>query len=288
MQPRPRTRRVEFSRRKYGAELLVDAAMLSAMPAFEPIPQPHHLDFYDLLLITNGSGWFELDDERHPVTAGQLFLTRPGQTRRWTAREVDGACIFFTVDFIHELFGDARLLEQLAYFDAARPTGAIALSAAERRQFMQRFARMDDELDVIRPDATNLLRATLHELLVLLNRWYVSRFPAPSRSGSPALVGAFANLVERDFRQRHHVRDYAAALDVSTAHLNVLCNRCFGCSASTVIHRRLLLEAKRLLRYSAKPAFAIAVELGFSDPSYFGRFFQRETGMTPRHFRVDG
>lgn len=288
MHSRARVRRVEFSRRKYGSELLVDAAMLSPMPAFEPIPQPHHLDFYDLLLITNGSGWFELDDERHPVTAGQLFLTRPGQTRRWRADAVDGACIFFTSDFVHELFGNAHALEQLAYFDASRPTGAIALNAAERRQFMQRFARMGDELDVIRADASDLLRATLHELLVLLNRWYVSRYPIPSRSRLPALVDAFATLVARDYRQCHHVRDYAAALDVSTSHLNVLCNRHFGCSASTVIHRRLILEAKRLLRYSAKPAFAIAVELGFSDPAYFGRFFHRETGMTPRRFRVDG
>lgn len=60
-----------------------------------------------------------------------------------------------------------------------------------------------------------------------------------------------------------------------------------GHSASAEIHRRLALEAKRMLLYTDKPAFAIATELGFADPAYFGRFFRRECGVTPRQFRQE-
>lgn len=48
-----------------------------------------------------------------------------------------------------------------------------------------------------------------------------------------------------------------------------------------LIHRRLALEAHRLLRYTNATATQVAAELGFEDPSYFSRFYQRVTGRRP-------
>jgi AraC family transcriptional activator of pobA len=290
MPPRPRDRakpwRVQFSRRKYGPELLIDAAMLSAMPAFTPSAQPHRLDFYDILLITRGHGWFDLDGERHAVERGQLFLTRPGQIRRWEVTGVDGACIFFASEFLRDAFADARFLDQFAFFDAARPSGAIRLSPAERSQFLRRFQRMGEELAPLRADAIDLLRARLYELLLLINRWYRDRHPLSLPAVRHSTASRFRAMVDREFRHLHRVQDYAARLGVSPGHLNVLCHEHLGRPASAEIHQRLLLEAKRMLRYSDKAAFAIAQELGFADPAYFGRFFRRAAGVTPRRYRL--
>lgn len=274
-----------FSRRKYGPELLIDAAMLSALPAFKASGEPHQLEFYDILLITRGQGWFELDGERHRVSPGQLFVSRPGQVRKWQAAGVDGACIFFASEFIRDAFADARFLDQFAFFDAARRSGSLTLTAGERTQFLRRFRRMGEELGGLRPDATDLLRARLYELLVLINRWYIARHPQPAGAGRNSIVDRFRSLVERDFRRLHRVRDYAERLAISPGHLSVLCHAHLGRSASDEIHQRLLVEARRLLRYTDKPAFAIAQELGFADPAYFGRFFRRETDATPRNYR---
>ena len=281
-----RAGRVAFSRRKYGPELLIDAAMLSAMPAFKASPEPHQLEFYDILLITKGQGRFDLDGERHRVAPGQLFITRPGQVRRWDVAAVDGACIFFASEFIRDAFADTRFIDQFAIFDPARRSGAIMLTASERTQFLRRFRRMGEELRGLRDDATELLRARLYELLVLINRWYVERHPKTAAISRNSIVDRFRSLVEREFRRMHRVQDYAERLGVSPGHLNVLCHAHLARSASDEIHKRVLLEARRLLRYTDKPAFAIAQELGFADPAYFGRFFKREAGVTPRGFRV--
>lgn len=278
--------KVAFSRRKYGPELLIDAALLSALPAFKARAEPHQLEFYDILLITRGQGWFDLDDQRYRVAPGELFVTLPGQVRRWDVAAVDGACVFFASEFIRDAFADTRFLDQFAIFSAARRSGAITLSAAERTQFLRRFRRMGEELRGLRADATDLLRARLYELVVLMNRWYLARHPQHVSIGRNGIVDRFRSLVEREFRRMHRVQDYAERLDVSPGHLNVLCHAHLARSASDEIHQRLLLEARRLLRYTDKPAFAIAQELGFADPAYFGRFFKREAGVTPRGFRV--
>lgn len=281
----PRLWRVEFQRRKYGPELLIDAALLSQMPAFKATTAAHTLTFFDLLLVTKGRGSYELDGERHEVAPGALFITRPGEIRRWQVEGLDGACVFFAAEFVRDAFADAHFLDQFAFFTPGRPSGAIRLTAAERTQYLRRFRRMSEEFRSLGADATDLLRARLYELLVLINRWYRARHPKAITSLRHAGVERFRAMVERDFRRVHRVQDYARAMAVSPGHLNVLCLAHLGQPASRAIHDRLLLEAKRLLRHTDKPAFVVSHELGFADPAYFGRFFKREAGMTPRQFR---
>jgi AraC-like DNA-binding protein len=276
---------VRFRRTKYGRELDVDAARLSDLPGFTPIARPHALDFYDILLVTHGRGALWIDDVRAAVAPGVVLFTRPGAIRRWEVRGVDGACLFFTPQFIHDVFADARFLDQLAYFAPGRPSAALRLHDRERTEFLARFRAMTAEVGALSDDAPHLLRAVLYDLLIRLNRWYVRRFGDGARTRPPAAVERFAAAVERDFAAEHRVAAYAGRVGLTPGHLNVLCRRHLGRSASRVIRDRLLLEAKRRLLHGDRPVFVVASELGFADAAYFGRFFRRETGETPRAFR---
>ena len=48
-----------------------------------------------------------------------------------------------------------------------------------------------------------------------------------------------------------------------------------------IVNRRLLFEARRLLRFTNANCSEVAAELGFEDPSYFSRFYRRMTGHSP-------
>jgi AraC-like DNA-binding protein len=74
-------------------------------------------------------------------------------------------------------------------------------------------------------------------------------------------------------------------LHVTTNHLNETVKGTLGQPAGMIIRERLLLEAKRLLRYSDSPVAEIATHLNFEDPSYFSRFFKKHTGFSPSEFR---
>jgi AraC family transcriptional activator of pobA len=52
-----------------------------------------------------------------------------------------------------------------------------------------------------------------------------------------------------------------------------------------IVHRRLLVEAERQLRYTSMSISQVAWHLGFKDPGYFSRFFTRARGASPRTFR---
>ncbi len=95
----------------------------------------------------------------------------------------------------------------------------------------------------------------------------------------------FNQLVETHYREHRSIAWYAGQLCMSSAHLNTLCHAFHGCSALGVVHQRLLLEARRSLLYTHLTIAQIAEEMGFSDATYFSRFFRRVGGCAPGAFR---
>lgn len=96
----------------------------------------------------------------------------------------------------------------------------------------------------------------------------------------------FRQLVELHYRQHRDLDFYAGALGLTRRTLSRLTAARLGCSPMDLIHRRLALEAHRLLRYTNATATQVATELGFEDPSYFSRFYQRVTGRRPSADKV--
>lgn len=96
----------------------------------------------------------------------------------------------------------------------------------------------------------------------------------------------FRQLIELHFRQHRDLDFYAGALGLTRRTLSRLTAARLGCSPMDLIHRRLALEAQRLLRYTNATATQVAAELGFDDPSYFSRFYLRMTGKRPGEERA--
>lgn len=280
----PSIRDVLFSRRKYGSELLVDAALISEMPGFIDWDEPYRLDFYDLTLVVRGSGEYRLDEASFPVAPDTVFFTAPGQVRRWLTRDLEAECVFFPAEFLEEHFSDPLFLHRLHYFHDPRGPHALALGE-EARVVRRRIEAMRTEIGALRSDSADYLRALLHELLIRLNRAYANRHGLADDSRKGRLVWRFLQLIDQHLRSEHRVQAYARRLGVTPGHLNLRAQQHLGRSAGAVIRARLIIEAKRALRHSSRSVSAIAHDLGFADPSYFARFFRREVGVTPSRYR---
>lgn len=96
----------------------------------------------------------------------------------------------------------------------------------------------------------------------------------------------FRQLVELHYRQHRDLDFYAGALGLTRRTLSRLTAARLGCTPMDLIHRRLALEAQRLLRYTNATSTQVAAELGFDDPSYFSRFYLRMTGRRPGEERA--
>ncbi|MGL4581499.1 MAG: helix-turn-helix domain-containing protein, partial [Flavobacterium sp.] len=74
-------------------------------------------------------------------------------------------------------------------------------------------------------------------------------------------------------------------LKTSPQNLNAICRKTLKQSASEIIAKHIIDEAKRQLLYSQNRISEIAYYLNFNDSSYFIKYFKRFTGLTPKEFR---
>jgi AraC-like DNA-binding protein len=100
------------------------------------------------------------------------------------------------------------------------------------------------------------------------------------------LFRKFKRLLEDNFLQVHKVNEYASLLNITEKHLNEICKRFNGKTASAMVFDRLVLEAKRLLQHSDLTIKEISFQLNFNDPSHFSKFFKKHTGVTTKDFRA--
>lgn len=116
-----------------------------------------------------------------------------------------------------------------------------------------------------------------------------------SKHNSTARVASlFAELLERQFpiespRQRLELRtakDYASRLSIHVNHLNKVLKENTGKTTTELISKRLINEAKILLKETDWNISEIAYSLGFEELAHFSNFFKKQTTLTPISFRV--
>jgi AraC-like DNA-binding protein len=99
------------------------------------------------------------------------------------------------------------------------------------------------------------------------------------------VIRQFNLLLEMNFKEQHEVSYYASQMNKSPKTLTNFFHLGGYPSPSSLIHKRIILEAKRYLYYTAKSAKEIGYELGFESPAHFSRFFKLKTGNNLSEFR---
>ena len=95
----------------------------------------------------------------------------------------------------------------------------------------------------------------------------------------------FLQLAQQNFRKERFLEFYANKLEVSPKHLSRTVKSQTGFSAVEWIERFVILEAKVLLKSSNLNIQQISDELNFPSQSFFGKYFKKITGMSPKEFR---
>ena len=95
----------------------------------------------------------------------------------------------------------------------------------------------------------------------------------------------FRDLITKHFREERSVQFFAEKLNISTRHLNAVCQRASGQNAKTLIDRYTIVELQVALMYTHKTYQELVGEYHFPDQSYLNRYFKRHTGYSLSEFR---
>ena len=95
----------------------------------------------------------------------------------------------------------------------------------------------------------------------------------------------FVALINNHAAAEHAISFYADRLCLTPNHLGAVVREVSGQTVMEWIHRYIIQQAKLQLKYSDLPVWQIGEQLNFTNPSFFSKFFRRETGMTPAEYR---
>ena len=254
----------------------------SRLHNWEIRPHRHH-GLFQLLWLEDGDALCQLDEVRVGLSGGVALMV-PQHCVHGFQFSPDARGLVVTVAY--------ALLGSL---DPDLPREIARMSSAQRCQLTGASGRVEAALRELRAEYDHhdrhrnaLIAAQLSVALGWLLR-LSEQTAAESDTAAPARarthVTRFTELVDADYSRQVPLDDYAARLGISAAHLNALCRQVTGHSALSIIHARLMREARRMLVYTSMTIRDISDVLGFSDPAYFTRFFKRSAGLSPREFR---
>lgn len=99
------------------------------------------------------------------------------------------------------------------------------------------------------------------------------------------LVEHFMDLLQAHFKEEREVGFYAGKLCLTPKYLSRVIKENSGKSVNEWIDEHVILEAKALLKSTNMTIQQICDDLNFPDQSFFGKYFKRLMGESPKAYR---
>lgn len=216
---------------------------------------------YLLHYVIKGSGTFEKNGNTLHITAGDLFVCRPGEAAAYTADQQD------PWDYTWVNFNCAADLGSLLTEDV------IHIPAATRIFILMAGAAED-------PAKEWTVCGLLYQLFALLAQ-------AQNRpSADKGYLSQAVSYIEANYAQNLQVSQIADFLGLNRSYFCRLFSRQMGMSPQDYIVSFRLEQAERLLLCTKLSQKEIARQIGYPDVYAFSRMFKRRYKVSPGQFRT--
>lgn len=251
---------------------------------------PHRHDYYTLIWSQAGEGRHVIDFNEYPLSPNAVFFVSPGQVHQViNLTEPRGWVITFSKAFLQHHHISEEFIERINLFNGFAEQPPLFLSEPTAKKMQAIFEMMEKDYYEPGEHQIGLLSAYLKIFLIHCVNTCDRGEPDPTEEhGGKAILKNFKNLVADNFRRLHKVSEYAEQMTITPKYLNQVVKSLLGQTAKEVIQEKIVLNAKRELKYSDKSVKEIAFELGFEDPLHFSSFFKKCTGMSPSNFKIKG
>ena len=238
-------------------------------------------------LVTRGMATFVQAEAATLELGAPALMWLPGGAKgvfRLDAGSEGFACTV-AEDLVWRTLGDNPMLSTLRPF-----LDRIALASGDRLsaclgELEMAFAALVREARGAQPGATAMMGFHLGVLLLHLWRASADARKAVVSGAGLTTVQRFQQLVELHYRDDLGITDLARLLSVTRTHLHDACIKVTGKTPLTLLHDRIVEEARHRLEQTRLSVEQVGYSLGFRDPGYFNRFFKRATGLSPGQHR---
>jgi len=251
------------------------------------VDQEDVINDYNIFWIEKGEAMITIDFVHYAIKGNTFFFLSPGQIFSVASeKKLKGTRIAFGENFYCPKTNDAEIGCNGLLFNNLLASPTLEIMEASKGKFVDLLNNIESALDQDVTAKKELLESYLKILLIECTD-YKKRETEPIDNvadESPEIIRRFNALVEENYPKWHQIGPYADVFGISSTSFTKKFSK-IGVSPSKVIHDRLVIQAKRLLYFTAKQVKEIAYELGFDEPGHFSNFFRNKTGEYPADFK---
>lgn len=254
---------------------------------------PYSRRAYYKIAWLRGKSRAEYADKVVDIDQNALLFATPRIPYHWIPADANQTGMFciFTPEFLLPRKSGV-LLEALPIYQPGQ-LPIFQLDETARAEVEYIFRKMQRELASDYKFKYDLLRNLLLELIHYGQKLQPLSALTTSQNASQRISSLFVELLERQFplespEQRLGLRtpkEYADRLAVHVNHLNKVLKEVTGSTTSELISRRVIEEAKVLLKQTNWSIADIAYSLGFDEVAHFSNYFKKQTAQAPLSFR---
>jgi AraC family transcriptional regulator, transcriptional activator of pobA len=247
------------------------------------IHELHRHDFYFVLFIKNGNGEHEIDFVKYAVKDFSVFFIRPGQVHQLKLqKDSSGFMIQFTSDFYVP-----KEVPALQVLRKVSNKNYCQISETRIEQIYLLLNSIFQEFTQKQERHIEVIKSYLNILFISIARQspHPHKIPNEAKLYDQERLEELQDLLEKNIHTKRQVNDYAEMLSMTPYQLNAITKASLKKTVSELINEYIILEAKRMLIGTVNQVNQVADTLGYDDPSYFIRFFKKQTGLTPESFR---
>lgn len=257
---------------------------------YEAIRNPHKFDFFIMAYHTSGRAKLKIDMEEYEIsTPGNIIKIIPGQIVSLEDLTPD-----FDADFV--VMSRSFIESTLVYMN-----GDLPLSFNQKIQAVLQCGDRDHKTaemffkalrNILSDNADNPYRGKVvqHVMMAIFYASEKNRETVPEklRTNADVLSKEFLKLVKENFRTERQLKFYADRMCITPRYLSRVVKECTQSSAADWIERFVVLEARALLKSTNMTVQQISDELNFPSQTFFGKYFKRRVGLSPKEYRRIG
>ncbi|MBL4703310.1 MAG: helix-turn-helix domain-containing protein [Flavobacteriales bacterium] len=234
----------------------------------------HRHHYFEIMFFVGGGGKNLIDFVEYEVKSNACYIIYPNQIHLLNRAPGSHGVL---IQFKRESIVSAklqRLLQERAW------SGKGAVLFENNAGIMKTMLNLVNALNPnSKEDSAYCMESRQHLLhAILFDLFSVVNQDAPVDLEND--IYQFLQLIDAHFKEEQQVSFYLSRLSVSDKKLAQLSKKYTGISPLQVIHKRILLEAKRLLVAKEHSHKEIAYDLGFDSPASFSAFIKKKTGLT--------
>jgi len=263
-----------------------DIILFEKMPRQTNANYPFKIDVTTVIICLEGTAEGNINLKPYKAEAPCFLVILPDQILEhgYLSEDFSGLFIVMSKKFTDNLMSSAQ--DRLLLFLSVQDNPAVPLNEDELKAMVDYFRMLKRIVKL--QDHPYRMEVVRHLTLAFFYGAAFQFHPQSKdkkKSHQEMLVENFLNLVQSNYREQRGLEFYANKLFLTPKHLSKVMKETTGKSASDWIDDYVILEAKALLKSTNMTVQQVGEELNFFEQSFFGKYFKRIVGVSPREYK---